>query len=136
MIFKNDSSASDLNGFLDRGSHIDGELRFEASFRVDGKVTGTVSSGGTLVVGDSGEVDGKTEVDQVFVSGVLRGAVKARTRIHIAPGGRVYADLDTPALIIEEGAIFEGRCSMERSPKKDPGEKQDAGPKLVSKAAG
>ena len=36
MIFKHDSAQSELNGFLDSGSHVDGELRFEASFRVDG----------------------------------------------------------------------------------------------------
>ncbi|MEM7481172.1 MAG: polymer-forming cytoskeletal protein [Acidobacteriota bacterium] len=137
MIFKNDSSASELNGFLDRGSHIEGELRFDTSFRVDGKVTGTVTSRGILIVGESGEIDGKAEVDEVFVSGTVRGAVTARKRIHVAAGGRVYADLSTPALVIEDGAFFEGSCSMDRQPRQDPTPDQtaDRGPKLVSKAA-
>ena len=55
MIFKSEGKQSDLNGFLDSGSHLEGELRFDASFRVDGKLTGRVDSEGDLIVGESGE---------------------------------------------------------------------------------
>jgi len=116
VIFKNDAGSSDLNGFLDRGSHLDGELRFEASFRVDGKLTGKVTSGGSLVIGEGGEVDGEVGVGKVFVSGTLRGTTQAAERLHIAPGGRVFADVTTPSLIIEDGAVFEGRCTMTGEP--------------------
>lgn len=133
MIFKSDAAQSDLNGFLDRGSHLHGELRFEASFRVDGKLTGQVTSGGSLVIGESGEVEGEIKAGQVFVSGTLRGSAHATERLHIAPGGRVYADITTPSLIIEDGAVFEGRCTMTREPS---GEAAGGVPKLVSKAAG
>ena len=66
MIFKSDGKQSDLNGFLDGGSHLQGELRFEASFRVDGKLTGTVESEGDLIVGEAGEVDGEVRVGPGF----------------------------------------------------------------------
>jgi cytoskeletal protein CcmA (bactofilin family) len=143
LIFKSDGATGqgDLNGFLDRGSHLQGELRFEASFRVDGKVTGSVTSTGSLIVGDGGEVDGEVAVGRLFVSGVLRGAVKASGRIQVAPGGKVYADLVTPSLVIEDGAVFEGRCSMTGEPRASErtadGMAGDASkPKLVPKAAG
>jgi cytoskeletal protein CcmA (bactofilin family) len=112
MIFKGDGKQSDLNGFLDTGSHINGELRFETTFRVDGKLTGVVRSGGDLVVGEGGEVEGEIEVGQVFVSGVVRGTIRAIRRVQITPTGKVFADLETPALIVEDGAVFEGRCAM------------------------
>ena len=53
MRFKSDGGGnqSDLNGFLDSGSHVEGELRFETSFRVDGKFTGEVHTPGDLIVG-------------------------------------------------------------------------------------
>ena len=73
MIFKSDGKQSDLNGFLDGGSHLQGELRFDASFRVDGKLTGTVESEGDLIVGEAGEVDGEVRAGQVFVSGTVKG---------------------------------------------------------------
>lgn len=134
MIFKNESVQGDLNGFLDRGSHVNGELRFEASFRVDGKFTGKVSSSGSLVVGEGGEVDGEIRAAQIFVSGILRGSVQAEKRLQIAPGGRVYADITTPSLIVEDGAVFEGRCAMTREAK--PKTAAEPGPKRLVEAGG
>ncbi|HKI05952.1 MAG TPA: polymer-forming cytoskeletal protein [Thermoanaerobaculia bacterium] len=130
MIFKSDGKQSDLNGFLDSGSHLEGELRFEASFRVDGKLTGTVRSEGDLIVGESGEVEGELLVGQVFVSGTVRGTIRASRRVQIAPNGKIFAEIDTPSLIIEDGATFEGRCAMSRD-----GARHAAGPKLVAQKA-
>jgi cytoskeletal protein CcmA (bactofilin family) len=114
MIWKSDAKPSELNGFLDSGSHVHGELRFDASFRVDGKFTGTVASNGDLIVGEGGEVEGELAVGQIFVSGTVRGSIRASKRIQISPSGKVYAEIDTPSLVIEDGAFFEGRCSMSR----------------------
>lgn len=131
MIFKADTSQGDLNGFVDRGSHLQGELHFDNSFRVDGKVSGVVVSQGSLAIGEHGEVDGEVRVGQVFIAGTLRGSVEALRKIQVAPGGRVYADLSTPALVIEDGAFFEGRCSMTR--RDQPAPASSTGPKLVAK---
>jgi cytoskeletal protein CcmA (bactofilin family) len=131
MIFKSEGRQSDLNGFLDSGSHLEGELRFEASFRVDGKFTGIVRSEGDLIVGESGEVEGELYVGQVFVSGTVRGTIRASRKIQIAPNGRVFAELDTPSLVIEDGATFEGNCAMTR----DGARTVAAGPKRVAQKA-
>jgi len=130
VIWKSDAKPSDLNGFLDAGSHVKGELRFETSFRVDGKFTGSVISDGDLMVGESGELEGELHVGRIFVSGTIRGNIDARQRVQIAPGGKVFADVATPSLVIEDGAIFEGRCAMIRE---DQGEETTpALPKLVA----
>ncbi|MDX1383855.1 MAG: polymer-forming cytoskeletal protein [Thermoanaerobaculia bacterium] len=113
MIFKSGGSRGDLNGFLDAGCQVDGKLHFEDTFRVDGKITGGVSSSGDLVVGEGGEVDGEVEVGRLFVTGTLRGSARAR-RIEVTPGGRLLADIETPTLVIEDGGTFEGHCSMPR----------------------
>ena len=105
-------SRGDLNGFLDAGSHMQGELHFEDTFRIDGQLTGGVVSNGDLIVGERGEVDGHIRVRRLFVSGVARGQLEATEQIEITGTGRVFADLDTPILKIEEGALFEGRCAM------------------------
>jgi cytoskeletal protein CcmA (bactofilin family) len=130
MIFKTEGKHADLNGFLDQGSHLHGELRFDASFRVDGKLTGTVESDGDLIVGESGEVDGELRVGQIFVSGTVRGSIQASRKVQIAPQGKLFAEVDTPALVIEDGAVFEGTCSMNRD-----GGKTSPGPKLVAQKA-
>ena len=110
----------DLNGFLDVGSHIQGELHFEDTFRLDGKVRGRVISRGDLVIGEKGEVDGEIDVSRVFVSGVARGTIKATERIEVTANGKVYADVDTRNLTIEDGGHFEGRCTMSREGSEGP----------------
>lgn len=112
MNFRGKASAGDLSGFLDVGSHFEGELRFEQSFRVDGKVTGKVVSEGDLVVGEKGEIDGEIRVGRLFVSGLVKGEVYAARRLSIHPRGRVEGTVHARALIIEEGGILEGQSSM------------------------
>ncbi len=112
MNFRGKSSPGDLSGFLDVGSHFDGELRFEQSFRVDGKVVGKVISEGDLVVGEKGEIDGEIHVGRLFVSGLVRGEVHATRRLSIHPHGRVEGTVYSRALVIEEGGVLEGQSSM------------------------
>jgi len=112
MNFRGKSSPGDLSGFLDIGSHFEGELKFEQSFRVDGKVVGKVVSDGDLVVGEKGEIEGEIHVGRLFVSGLVKGEIHAARRLSIHPRGRVEGAVYARALIIEEGGILEGRSSM------------------------
>ena len=106
--------SGELNGFLDEGSKIRGELRFEDTFRIDGHLDGKTTSKGDLIVGEKGRVEGEIVVGQLFVSGTVRGSVQASGRVEIAAGARVEADVDTPVLVVEEGAHFSGGCTMGR----------------------
>lgn len=126
MIFKSDNRPSDLNGFLDNGSDVHGELRFQTSFRVDGRFTGTVKSDGDLIVGEGGEIEGEVSVGQAFISGTVRGTLRASRKVQISSLGKVYAEIETAALVVEDGALFEGRCSMSRD-----GARSSAPPKLL-----
>lgn len=109
---KKTGAKGDLNGFLDAGSFIDGTLHFEDTFRLDGRLRGSVVSRGDLVVGEHGEVEADIEVGRIFVSGTVRGKVTAHHRLEIAAGGRVLADLETPSLVVEDGATLQGQCNM------------------------
>lgn len=114
MIFRTDNPEGELNGFIDAGSHFHGELRFDTSFRIEGRIDGSVVSEGTLVVGEGGEVDGDIRVGQIYVSGTVRGSVQAAKKVQLCASGRLFADLETPSLSIEDGAVFDGRCTMNR----------------------
>jgi cytoskeletal protein CcmA (bactofilin family) len=101
-----------LNGFLDRGSHFTGDLKFEEGFRIDGKFEGKITSGSELVIGETADVEAEIHVKKLLVNGSLRGNVVASERIDLQPKARILADLTTPALSIEEGAFFQGSCKM------------------------
>jgi cytoskeletal protein CcmA (bactofilin family) len=106
-----------LNGFLDKGSHLKGELFFEETFRIDGKFEGKIPSGSELILGDSADVDAEIHVERLSINGSLKGTVHASEKIEIHPRARVLADLHTPVLKIEEGAYFQGSCDMATAPE-------------------
>ena len=107
----------DLNGFLDRGSAFKGELEFDDVMRIDGRFNGRIVSKNELIVGETAAIDGDIHVGRIAISGSVRGKIKADERIEIHRSGRVFSDVETPALIIEEGAVFEGNCQMADKPK-------------------
>jgi cytoskeletal protein CcmA (bactofilin family) len=132
MIFKSEGSTTDLNGFLDAGSHVEGDLRFENTFRIDGRLTGRIVSDGTLIVGEGGQLKGEVTAGQIFVSGRVEGQITARQKVQIETTGKVLADIETPTLIIVDGALFEGRCTMAGRGSSEKG--QQAGPKPLAQA--
>lgn len=101
-----------LNGFLDRGSHFSGDLKFEQGFRIDGRFEGKITSGSELVIGETAEVDAEIQVAKLSVNGSLKGTITATERIELHGKARVLADLTTPALSIDDGAFFQGSCKM------------------------
>ena len=106
------SKSGELNGFLDRGSSFKGELEFDDTMRIDGKFNGSITSKNELIVGEAAHIDGDIHVGRIAISGTVVGKIKADQRVEIHRNGKVYSDIDTPALIIEEGAIFQGNCVM------------------------
>ncbi len=115
MKSRNDGAT--LNGFLDRGSHFQGELAFEDTFRIDGRFEGKIRSGSELILGDSADVNADIEVGRLSVNGKLSGSVHATERIELLARARVFATLSSPVLKVEEGAFFQGSCQMsEKSP--------------------
>ena len=104
--------SGELNGFLDRGATFRGELEFEDTMRIDGKFNGKIHSKNELIVGESAHIEGDIHVGRIAISGTVVGKIFADTRVEIHRNGKVYSDVDTPALIIEEGAIFQGNCVM------------------------
>jgi cytoskeletal protein CcmA (bactofilin family) len=101
-----------LNGFIDRGSHFNGELQFEETFRIDGRFEGKIRSGAELILGDTADVTAEISVKRVSINGALRGSVHATERIELLAHARVTGDITTPVLKIEEGAQFQGTCQM------------------------
>jgi cytoskeletal protein CcmA (bactofilin family) len=109
---KTRGEGSTLNGFIDRGSHIRGDLAFEETFRIDGRFEGKIRSGTELILGDAADVTAEIDVGRLSVAGTLKGSVRAAERVELLSGARVFGDIITPVLRIEEGAHFEGSCQM------------------------
>jgi cytoskeletal protein CcmA (bactofilin family) len=102
-----------LSGFVGNGTSVTGEATFKAMLRVDGHLSGRVSSGsGTLIVGANGKVDANIEVAVAVIHGTINGDIIATQRLELGRAAKVNGNIQTPSLIIEQGGIFEGSCKM------------------------
>src|SRR5436853_3767305 len=104
--------SGELNGFVDSGASYKGKLEFEDTMRIDGRFNGKIVSKNELIVGESATIEGDIHVGRVAISGTVIGKIVADQRVEIHRNGKVFSDIDTPALVIEEGAIFQGNCVM------------------------
>ncbi len=102
-----------LSGFVGGGTQVTGEANFKAMMRIDGHLSGRVSStSGTLIVGANGKVDANIEVAVAVIHGTINGDIIATQRLELGRAAKVNGNIQTPSLIIEQGAIFEGSCKM------------------------
>ena len=89
--------------------------------RIDGHFTGRVrSEKGSLIVSAGGVVEANIEVASAKINGTVRGDIIATGRVELGRSARVQGNIQTPALIIEDGAIFEGNCRMQTQPRPEP----------------
>jgi cytoskeletal protein CcmA (bactofilin family) len=120
-LVKSEPGSSDL-GLIGRGMEVKGDITFADRLQVDGKTNGKVTSeSGTLIVGESGNVEAQIDVGVCVVHGSVHGNLVARSKLELRRTGRVHGDVITPVLLVEEGAVFNGAIRMS----------QDAGARLL-----
>jgi cytoskeletal protein CcmA (bactofilin family) len=104
-----------LSGFVGAGTVVTGEANFKALMRVDGHLSGRISSStGTLIVGANGKVDANIEVAIATIHGVVNGDIIATQRLELGRASKLNGNIQTASLVIEPGAMFEGTCKMSK----------------------
>jgi cytoskeletal protein CcmA (bactofilin family) len=99
--------------YLDQGSKVHGKLNFEAPVQIDGQIDGEIDAPDTSVtIGKSAVVTAKIKALLVTVAGVVNGEIRASQRIELQPSARVSGSLTAPKLVVQEGAMFDGNCTM------------------------
>jgi cytoskeletal protein CcmA (bactofilin family) len=101
-----------LVGYLYKGSRVTGQLTFQGSARIEGSVDGEIQCHGTLTIGERAEVRARISGEVVVIRGRVEGSVVAKEKVELISPARLCGDVDTPRLIITEGVIFDGDCSM------------------------
>ena len=101
-----------VQAHLGKGSHIEGKLTFEGSVRLDGQIEGEIEAQETLIVGDSAVITAQITAGTVIVKGKVTGDIAARKRVELRAPGKLIGNITTPSLVIHEGVVFEGHCSM------------------------
>ncbi len=101
-----------LTAFIDQGSEFEGKLSFRDTVRIDGSFSGEISSDNTLIVGESGQIMATIHSVCVVISGLVEGDIHASEQIVLHKTAVVNGDLDSPMVVMEEGAQLNGCVRM------------------------
>jgi len=102
----------EINVFWGKNSGFKGRIISEGIFRLDGKLEGEIFHKGILIISETAVIKGKLEVNALTLNGLIEGEVAAKERVEIHAKGKLYGNISTPALVIQDGGIFEGNCKM------------------------
>jgi cytoskeletal protein CcmA (bactofilin family) len=105
-------AARGLVGYLYKGSRVTGQLTFQGSARIEGNVDGEIQCHGTLTIGERAEVRAKISGDVIVIRGRVEGNVVAKEKVELVAPARLFGEIDTPRLVITEGVVFDGDCTM------------------------
>lgn len=97
---------------INEGTRISGDLVAQGDVRIDGQLKGDVNTRARLAIGASGHVDGQLFGSMVDIAGEVKGDVVVTGVLTLRKTARVRGDLTVGKLIIEEGAMFSGQCTM------------------------
>jgi cytoskeletal protein CcmA (bactofilin family) len=109
-----DQSLEQIGTIIGPGAVLDGPLTTKDSTRIDGTVKGNVTISGALVVGQEGKIIGTVSCLNAYVAGEINGNVSApQGKVEISDTGKVIGDVTCKGIIIDENAVFQGKCEMQ-----------------------
>jgi cytoskeletal protein CcmA (bactofilin family) len=104
--------SGEWTGFLEQGVKLEGRLESTGTFRIDCPTKGTLVSDETLILGENAIVEGEIEGNYVIIAGHFDGTVRAKGKVELQAKAIVTGEIHTPCLVMEPGALFDGRCHM------------------------
>ncbi len=116
MFFKDDNKVkvnqTSISTFIGADTKVEGTLITRSSVRIDGAVVGGVVADGTVVLSQSGQIDGNVMAENIIIAGVVDGNITIKDKTNIEPTGEVYGDINTSKILIDEQSVFQGKCNM------------------------
>ncbi len=105
---------SEIGAYLGPGTKANGKLLFEGTTTVEGEIEGEIMVHGDVTIGEHATIKGKIIATTVFIRGKVMANIQADKKIEIQPPGVVIGDVVTQSLVIGDGAVLEGHCSMKK----------------------
>ncbi len=100
------------NNLIGENSYFTGRFLINGSLRIDGRFEGKYLQSDQLYIGPTGKIKTNINAVSVIVEGLVIGNINASNRVLLMPSAKIYGDIKTPELIIQNGVILEGRCTI------------------------
>jgi cytoskeletal protein CcmA (bactofilin family) len=107
---------ADVESLIGEHTSFEGTLKTEGSVRLLGTIQGEIESKSAIIVEEKAHVTARLTAQQVTIAGQVDGQIVCDGRVEIRPTGRVTGEINAGALIVQEGAYFEGNSKMAAPP--------------------
>ncbi len=103
-----------INSIVGEGAVFSGDVSLGGLFRIDGDFSGTITRADKVLVGKNGRAKCSIRAGTVVVGGVVKGDIRADKKVVILSTGMVLGNIKTRRLLVEEGVVLNGRCTVLR----------------------
>ncbi len=110
----NETDNTTIN-LISNGTEITGDIKSNGDIRIDGFLTGNLTTKGKVVIGPTGKVKGEVYCKNSEVSGNVEGLISVSQLLTLKTDSKISGDIVTFKLSIEPGAKFSGNCKMSES---------------------
>lgn len=115
---KKTSDYMGINSIIGEDTQIKGEIVTKGSIRMGGEFDGKIHASGDVLIGEGSHVTGTISGAKIIVSGDVNGNISANGGLEITKRGKVYGDIVSDKLIVDEGAVYKGKVTLESSSSK------------------
>ncbi len=106
------SPSTEFSTIIGPDASFKGDLKFDSSARLLGKIEGTINAKGTLEVCAGSECKATVKAKQVAVEGHIQGNVEAGDLVELRPKGMITGDIVAARMSMAEGAAIDGHCRI------------------------
>ena len=107
---KNDPDTTDT--LIGEGTMLEGNIKSQASIRLEGRIKGNIECDGDVIIGEKGEAVSDIWARNVTIAGSVFGNVTTTEKLTITSIGRLYGNACPKILVIEEGGVLAGTSKM------------------------
>lgn len=94
------------------GVKVEGDFKSRGNIIIEGAVDGSIKTNNNLQVGERAKISANVEATNAYVAGEISGNVSVKEKLELAPTAKIFGDLEAKTLIINAGALFNGKCQM------------------------
>lgn len=132
MAKYNETESNAIN-LIGVGTIINGDIQSSGDIRIDGTLTGSLSTSGKLVIGETGKIKGDITCKNSDISGVVEGKILVSELLTLKLTAKILGDIITSRLTVEPGALFTGTCNMAKNNNSMNNANQQARPEAAIK---
>ena len=111
-MFQSVKPESKSSSILGPELEIHGDVKVSGSLLIYGKVFGNIQSNGAVQTANGSVVKGNISARDASISGKVDGDLDVEKKVTLGDTSNLSGNLKASILTIEEGAKFDGVCSM------------------------